>query len=248
VIYAVCTDPEYRGRGLAGRLIEYAEDIIDGAGGISIVSPSEESLVGYYERLGFEPHFMVREAAAFADGSDPFGFGGDEEDWAEDEDDDFEAFEPGLSMVPVSTGMYNKYREAFLCDTPHISLSEPMLELIRAESCGGDGLFVINGGDAVCTLMTVYRDGYEQIMAAELLVNPMLTDLSLEIDSEIAVRMARHLGMEMLIYRTPGYGRCQSMISELPEMPEYAEAGEALDPEEEMLFTGMPAYFGFPLE
>ena len=68
-----------------------------------------------------------------------------------------------------------------------------------------------------------------RLVAQELLVNPMLMDISAEIDAEIAARLAIHYGLERLNYRTPGYGISQSMYA--------AEEGQEI--------TG---YFGFPIE
>ena len=146
VTYAVCTDPGYRGRGYAGKLVERVRKIVtEELRALSVVSPAEPGLADYYGSFGYEKGFFAFEGKAF---SDILMY--DEEMF--DDDDDFDAFDPGLSVVPVGAALYNRYREAYLADTPHVSLSAPMMEAVRDCSLDGDGLCVINGGDAVCVL------------------------------------------------------------------------------------------------
>jgi hypothetical protein len=118
---------------------------------------------------------------------------------------------------------------------------------------------VINGGDAVCRvayvgaettdsgevhdeeteapLRTVKLDEETEALLRtvrldELLVNPQLKAFSEEIEEEIALRLAEYFGAETLVYRTPGFGRCQSMSAA-------ANGAEA---------AAEGAYFGFPIE
>lgn len=58
-IYAVCTEADSRGKGYASRLIEFAKKKIVQVGKIAMICPTEESLVPFYEKLGFEPHFYI---------------------------------------------------------------------------------------------------------------------------------------------------------------------------------------------
>lgn len=266
VSYAICTDPEYRGRGLAGTLTEYVRDMH----GISVVSPAEESLEEFYEHLGYTRVFYVEEKTVCAYGADDFDY---DHDISSLEDDEVEAFEPDLSIVSTDAYTYNKYREAFLAGAPHVALSERMLELVRHESAGGDGMLIINGGDAICVvaeLPDTYRtdrcissegvktsdgpatahpadaedafclgtdcrcdEGGSRLKISELLVNPMLQEISEEIDEEIAARLAKHYGAARAVYRTPGgKGKCQSMAAGL------ARGGN----------SHPAAYYGFPID
>ncbi len=53
-LYALSTLPEYRGKGVMTELIQYALDFLEKNGyEYAFLSPSENSLVAYYERLGF---------------------------------------------------------------------------------------------------------------------------------------------------------------------------------------------------
>jgi hypothetical protein len=189
VTYAVCTDPEYRGHGYAAVLTDYVRGVVtaprgavlhegddefpaaEGLGGISLVSPAEESLIGYYAGLGYMESFFVDEHIVhageevlpeddcmaegtaenerFAANADTrfWGLGPDGKADFPDEEDG-EAFEPELSVESVGGAMYNRYREEFLAGVAHVEMSSEMMEFLRAD--GEGGLLVINGGDAVC--------------------------------------------------------------------------------------------------
>ena len=227
VSYAVCTAPGMRGSGLAGMLTEHIRDMVTAKGGISIVSPAEPSLEGFYAGLGYEPHFFAAENAVLSTLLD------------DEEFDDFDEFDIDIegsgsgeaaavqfTVQQTAAEVYNRYREAFLAEVPHIELSEAMLKFIEAEYT----LCVINGGDAICAVADADPG---RTVLAELITSPVLLELSLDIDTEIASMAASHLGSAETVYRTPGAGRCQSMAAgiQVHDTPEYA----------------LP-YFGFPVD
>ena len=189
VTYAVCTDPEYRGHGYAAVLTDYVREVVtaprgavlhegddefpaaEGLGGISLVSPAEESLIGYYAGLGYMESFFVDEHIVrageevlpeddcMAEGTaenERFAVNADTRFWGLGPDgkadfldeEDGEAFEPELSVESVGGAMYNRYREEFLSGVAHVEMSSEMMEFLSAD--GEGGLLVINGGDAVC--------------------------------------------------------------------------------------------------
>lgn len=240
VSYAVCTDPEYRGLGLGGRLTEYVKSVVtgargdricidgapasDGMGGISLVSPAEDSLVGFYNNLGYGQTCFADVISISAE---------DDEDGEElilGEDDDFDAFTPEFRVKSVAASEYNMYREAFLRDMPHVSLNRPMLDLIKAESMEGTGLIVINGGDAICAVSECSEG---KLTAAEYIVNPMLQAFSEEIHYELAERIADYYKASQFTARMPVQVlsetcRLQSMTAGSTDNPGF--------------------YFGFPIE
>ena len=211
VSYAVCTDPEFRGQGHAGKLTEYVRKVVtadagavvqsddaeasEGLGSISIVSPANAGLIGFYRTLGYSESCFVRECTAYAEEDDG-------EEFITGEDDDFEAAVPAFDVRSAEPGEYNMYREAFLRDVPHVSLSRPMLDLVRSESMEGEGLLVINNGDAIAAVSGA-DEGAGGIRAAELIVNPMLRAFSEEIGLEIASGIAEHFGAASLTFREP---------------------------------------------
>lgn len=251
VIYAVSTDPEYRGLGLAGRITEYVRKAVtapkgsvitfrddpdaEGMGGIAIVSPAEDSLSAFYGKLGFAHTCKVRVTTLDASS--------DDEEFIPDEDEDFEAFEPGFSIAPAEGAEYNMYREAFLSGIEHVALSDAMLRLVRAESMGGSGLMAINGGDAVCAVRGLEPDGpgEKELYITELVVNPALREFSEEIENEIALRLMRHYSADKVTFRTPVWegGSCE---------PSEAEQGITLQSMASGNGDTEEFYFGFPLE
>lgn len=243
--YAICTAPELRGLGLAGSLVEAARDDVLSKGSISLISPAEPSLEKFYGAHGYLPFFFVDKRNT-EDGSDE-----DAEDFIfDEEDDEYAKAEPKMELAPLDYIGYNKYREEFLADIPHVRLNEHMLRLVQAESTlptGESGLLLVNGGDAICAVN--YTDANEEDAAEacgemrsampeieELLINPRLSSISSEIADEMACRLAAHFGQPGLRYRVPGASHCQSMAAGLTEeMKEEASAG-------------LPAYYGFPVE
>ena len=155
-----------------------------------------------------------------------------------------------MELAPLDYIGYNKYRGEFLAGVPHVNLNEHMLRLVQAESTlptGESGLLLVNGGDAICAVNYAgagpdgeaehgsgFKDGAPEI--EELLINPRLSSISSEIADEMACRLAAHFGQPSLRYRVPGASHCQSMAAGLTE-----------EMKEEAL-TGIPAYYGFPVE
>jgi len=237
VSYAVCTREDARGQGLAAMLISFVRDRVTEAGGISLISPAEPSLVSYYEELGYEPHFFAAERAVM---SPEFDF--EEYDDFDEYDLDIEGADPTpfraeIDMQPMPAEKYSRYREAFLAEQPHIEPCSDMLRLIESESMNGEGLYSINRGDAICAISHVDP---ARVIMTELILNPVLKELSLDIDTEIASMAAKHFGAVETFFITPGYGRCQGMVYGLPQKPD--------EPDEEDGYYYEKPYYGFPIE
>ena len=60
-IYAVATKSEFRKRGIAGKLVDYANEIARKKDGITALVPASDKLFHYYEKLGYQTVFQVRE-------------------------------------------------------------------------------------------------------------------------------------------------------------------------------------------
>lgn len=66
-IYAVATDPRYRGRGLSTKLLEYTHDYLRKAGvRLSVLVPAKGSLFNFYHKRGFESEFFIGNAVVDA--------------------------------------------------------------------------------------------------------------------------------------------------------------------------------------
>lgn len=95
-IYAVCTSPEHRGRGLGSMLTSYARDAIVSEGAVPVLSPAEPSLISFYEPLGFRSTFTSGRI----------------------DTSDFEAGRDGY--VEISSDEYWELREKLLSNIPHV--------------------------------------------------------------------------------------------------------------------------------
>lgn len=60
-IYAVATKSEFRKRGIAGKLVDYANELAKKKDGITALVPASDKLFQYYEKLGYQTVFQVRE-------------------------------------------------------------------------------------------------------------------------------------------------------------------------------------------
>ena len=274
--YAICTREDMRGQGLAAMLISYVRDKIKAAGGISVISPAEPSLVPYYTGLGYEPHFLAVERAVM---SPDF----DEEDFDDFDDCDFEidegghfkriggneisedggaetkgsetgcrvqnaeAFEPMIDLQPLPREKYNIYREAFLSGRPHIAPTDEMLRLMEAESMDGCGMCSVNRGDAICIIADADP---VRVVLTELILNPVLHELSMDIDSEIAALIAKHFDAAEAVFITPGAGGVQGLACGLPDKAGEPYSSYAADPahdEAEFTVRTEEPYYGFPM-
>ena len=237
VSYAICTRKEKRGQGLAAMLTSLVRDKVAEAGGISVLSPAEPSLVSYYEKLGYEPHFFAIKRAAMSPEYDL----DDYDDFDEYDLDiggaDPTPFRAEIDLQPIPAEKYNIYREAFLSGQPHIEPSDEMLRVIGYDSLNGCGLYSVNRGDAICV---VRRADPAKVVLAELILNPVLKELSFDIDTEIASMIARHFGAAETLFVTPGHGGCQGMVYGLPD--------EAADQNEEYEYYFEKPFYGFPIE
>ena len=248
VSYAVCTREDMRGQGLGAMLTSFVRDEVTSAGGISVVSPAEPSLISYYAELGYEPHFFSVERAVLSPDYDFEDYDDyDEFDLDIEGAGDSEPFRPEIDLQPLTAEKYNIYREAFLSGRPHIEPNRAMLSLMESESMDEKSLFSVNRGDAVCIVSDADP---ARVVMAELILNPVLQELSMDIDSEIASMIAKHFDAAEAVFSTPGGGGCQGMVYGLPHEGEevYEDSSDDRpDPEEEFtLFTGEP-YYGFPI-
>ncbi len=146
-------------------------------------------------------------------------------------------FRAQLDMQRLPAEKYSRYREAFLSGQPHIAPSSEMLSLIESESMEGQGLYSVNGGDAICSIGHVDP---VSVTVTELILNPVLKELSFDIDTEIASMIAKYFGAAETLFVTTGHGVCQGMIYGLPDRSE--------EQTEEYEYYFEKPYYGFPIE
>lgn len=174
VSYAICTRPESRGHGYAKELVKYVRDKVTAKGNISLICPAEDRLVLFYGRLDYDPGFYARELTA-------------------------ESNDLNLKIQMVGHMKYNKLRNEFLADVPHVQLSNRFAKFIKEDSVNSQGYLLINGGDAICAIDHGTDD---EMYLSELLVNPTLSSLSSEIAEQIAGGLAALFEVERVHFRT----------------------------------------------
>lgn len=179
VSYGICTKPESRGKGYGGELVDAIRQKVNEAGAISVVCPAEASLVEFYMQHGYQIGYYAKNDDAEAEELDV-------------------PIELQVSMLSASE--YNRFREAFLLEIPHVTYDEEFLEFIRRDSVNGQGLLLINDGDAICAL----NYGTDEEMGiSELIVNPALAEVTSEIGGQIAAGLAKMFDVEKCYFRSP---------------------------------------------
>jgi len=131
-LYAVATHPDCRGRGLAGRLLAWADDYFRTLDIPAVTTvPAEPALHNFFAANGFRECFThdERTVAPVSIGSAPF------------------------SLDPVSPKRYGELREALLLDRPHVAF--PVDALTYQDGCcriSGGGLYAADTSFGVALL------------------------------------------------------------------------------------------------
>ena len=293
VSYAICTDPEYRGQGHAAALTEYVRSIVtaprgnvihgegdglpaaEGLGGISLVSPAEESLIGYYDRLGYRETFFVDEHAVHA-GEEELP---EEEDWsvgaeAGEQSAYIETSEQsaaadtrfwGLGPDGNADFLDEEDGEAFEPELSVESVSGSMYNRYREEFLAGvphvemspemmeflradgdGGLLVINGGDAVCR---VAYAGAEDADSSEIHDEETGAQLRTVMLDELLVNpQLRALSEEIeeeIALRLAEHFGAETLVYRTPGSGRCQSMSSSADGAEA---AAEGAYFGFPIE
>ena len=152
-VYALATDPAFRGRGHGRRLLRFADGRAAELGGDCVtVVPAQASLFRFFGTAGFTTAFSHRETELLRDEIAPP--------------------RPGDRVEPISPAEYNALREELLAGLPSVTYGE---ELIRYQEglgrLSGGGLYrVAAGGAAGCA--AVERADGEGVLFKELLIPP----------------------------------------------------------------------------
>ncbi len=132
VSYAICTEPAARGTGAGSEITSCAAARAMSEGAVSVLSPAYESLVKFYEPLGYFPLFRARAGA--------------------ETEAETDASSKNVVFRRISTEEYGNLREEILRDRVHIQLSDKALQYVGYISTGKDSLFSINDGEAAAVL------------------------------------------------------------------------------------------------
>ena len=143
-LYAVATEPPYRGRGLAGQLLDYAAEYLAGRGYAALTTvPASPSLRGFFAGCGFSERFSLDRRRI-----DPDTRG------------------EGVEIFPVNAAQYGRLRESRLAGGTHVACSGDALGY-QAAICDltGGGLYRV--GESGCACAEVWGDA---LIVKELLV------------------------------------------------------------------------------
>lgn len=158
-LYAACTDGAHRGKGIMGRLIEFAKQvsISSGCSGIFLV-PAEESLYGYYSRFNFESCFTKKSFSFELNRCEKYG------DRVPDETDVKKIFD---------------MRRELLSSLCRFSLSEKNSYYAIKEHFFNDGKIKYINSNGLKLLAFYYFDG-KNILIKELLSNKSVEKLTID--------------------------------------------------------------------
>ncbi len=135
-IYGVCTHPEMRGQGIGSKIVSFARDAAISSGGACLLHPENESLFGFYEKLGFSPCAYVREISVTP------------------------TAEP-VALLPVSPQEYTAYRNELFADKNPVLWDEDAVEYaLKQETFFGGKYFKFETEIGVQTVLCG-KDGSE---------------------------------------------------------------------------------------
>ncbi|MPM22134.1 hypothetical protein SDC9_68585 [bioreactor metagenome] len=160
-IYAFCTRPEDRGRGMGGAILDYADRYLKekGADGVILV-PAEKSLYEYFGSHGYRKCFLKRI-------------------WEVARNEISQSGETGRAEK-ISPEDYGVLRERLLTGRFHVAYGLPLLSLQNwISEVSGGGLFRLNvSGTEGCAAVEKSRSDYAEIK--ELLLPPQALPRGLE--------------------------------------------------------------------
>lgn len=132
MVFAVATDPRYRGQGFASELMGFCDQYLNEMDiGFSVLVPAEESLFGFYERHAYQEMFFLRrirldsKEIAELPGTGPADF----------------------KLYPISAEEYNRRRNRQLEGRLHIAYADDDLAYQKALSnMSGADLYGVDHG------------------------------------------------------------------------------------------------------
>ncbi len=182
-VYALCTHPDWRGKGLGGQILNYADYFSRTHWARCICTvPAQESLhQGFFKRWGYREGFATYVTEVETAALPPVG--------------------EGCAIAALSAADYNRRREKWLSGMAHVAYPDAALELQRylCHSSGGD-LCSVTVEDVVGCAAVEMENG--RAVVKELLIDSALTDRALALIARAfsaagcQVRTPRPTGLE----------------------------------------------------
>ena len=154
-LYGVGTHPEHRGRGLAARLLEYADRYLRGRRDCLLTVPADEGLHCFYQKFGFAEYFPLLEGEVSP-----------------------RAPREGETSLPLDAAGYDELRERLLAGRCHVSygpltglqeglcaISRGSLLSLRVNGIPGCAAVEQWGDTALCKELLIPPEGLEGALA-----------------------------------------------------------------------------------
>jgi len=244
VSYAICTAPAARDRGLAGELVKAVRDLVVSgpeksglesnivkAPGLSAVTPAEESLYEFYEKLGYRKYFY-EDRVSFS--YDP--------DWLVMDGDGSDDYAPEILMEPVGAAEYNKLREYYLLGVPHIRVRDEIIELSAPDGLDGQNIYKINHGAAICILSESPAEAAGN-RAGEIRFEEFIADANLD----AGLGVAEALSSRLMIRGSVSYSRPATALHDI-DCPGVTYPATMIAGNADAYDEGFLPYYGFPME
>lgn len=159
MIYGVCTHPDFRSRGLAGKLLQFAEEYLRiNHVNMTMLVPASASLFDFYAKSGYQAEFYTREAKLTAE---------EIKNLTIKTNHDF-------VIDSIDTKEYNTVRQKQCKGSPHVSYEDRDIQFQKNISrLSGEDIFSIKTHKAKgCFAME--RSSEDQVMIKELLMEEKL--------------------------------------------------------------------------
>ena len=149
-LYALATDPNHRGKGIAGKMLADADELLRGLG-YSLVTtvPAEPTLHLFFGTNGFHECFVHAEYP-MTPAPAPYEL-------------------PGVSLEKVTPGEYTRVREELLADTPRIIYDADTMAYQQGACDLSGGCLYVGKTPAGPVCLCVERTNDNRMMAKELL-------------------------------------------------------------------------------
>lgn len=166
MLYALATHPDYRGKGLASKLMDaYNDYLISNQYNFSVLVPAEDSLFDYYAKVGYREGFIIREALLTH----------------EDMNNPNDIF--SCNIQPCDAADYNEIRNNHLAKTKHIRYGKKEVEYQKKISVfsGGDIYSLDFGNIKGCAAIETGRDTVviKELLVPDKFINSALLQISM---------------------------------------------------------------------
>jgi len=220
MLYALATHPNYRQRGYATRLLDFACHYLGQQGSLfSVIVPAGKKLFDYYHRQGFRDFFFVRQLT-----------------FDREKVESLTVEAKSCIITSISPQEYNRRREKLLRRKTHVSYSIGDIDYQRklSQMSGADIYGIAVEGTQGCAVIEMR--GKDKVLIKELLIADQFIPTAVR-------QIAQLLPAEKYILRTPPFLGSQLEGSIRPFG--MIRANQGIDPE---LIPDGPGYLGLAFD